>query len=75
MRALKSVVESAELLGISPWTVRADIRTGKLQAVRIGRRVLIEEEELERFVALCRKPVKTTATTDPVVTGTEGVSL
>jgi excisionase family DNA binding protein len=51
MNALKSVVEAAGLLGISPWTVRSYIRSGKLMPVRIGRRVLVEEAELERFVA------------------------
>ena len=50
MQALRSVTEAAGLLGISPWTVRAYIRDGKLQAVRLGRRVLVEEAELERFV-------------------------
>jgi excisionase family DNA binding protein len=51
MKALKSVEESAELLGLSVWTVRAYIRDAKLRPVRIGRRVLLEESELERFVA------------------------
>jgi len=51
MNALKSVVDAAGLLGISPWTVRSYIRSGKLMPVRIGRRVLVEEAELERFVA------------------------
>lgn len=51
MRALKSVDEAAGLLGISKWTVRGYIRDGKLIAVRLGRRVLLPEDELERFVA------------------------
>lgn len=51
MKALKSVVEAARLLGISTWTVRAWERQGNLNAVRIGRRVLFEEAELERFIA------------------------
>jgi len=55
MRALKSVKGAAGLLGLSHWTVRKDIREGNLKVVRIGRRVLIEEEELERFVAERRK--------------------
>jgi excisionase family DNA binding protein len=42
MRALKSVEEAAGLLGISPWTVRSYIKTGKLKPVRLGRRVLVE---------------------------------
>jgi excisionase family DNA binding protein len=51
MRALKSVTEAAGLLGISPWTVRGYIRDGKLRPVRLGRRVLLAEDELERLVA------------------------
>ena len=51
MQPLRSVRKAAELLGISPWTVRAYIRDGKLRPVRIGRRVLLAEAELERFVA------------------------
>jgi excisionase family DNA binding protein len=50
MKALKSVEQAAGLLGISPWTVRGYIREGKLRPVRLGRRVLMEETELERFV-------------------------
>ncbi len=50
MKPLKSVPQSAELCGISTWTVRSYIRQGKLRPVRIGRRVLLEEEELERFI-------------------------
>ena len=51
MRPLKSVVEAAELLRISPWTVRSYIRDGRLRPVRLGRRVLLAEDELERLVA------------------------
>ena len=51
MRALKSIDEAAGLLGISPWTVRAYVREGKLKPVRLGRRVLLPEEELGRLVA------------------------
>lgn len=51
MRALKSVKEAAELLGISKWTVRSYIRDGKLTPIKLGRRVLVEEAELERIVA------------------------
>jgi excisionase family DNA binding protein len=50
MKPLKSVEEAAGLLGISPWTVRGYIRDGKLRPVRIGRRVLLQEEELQGFV-------------------------
>ncbi len=51
MKHLYDINSAARLLGISPWTVRAYIRRGKLKPVRFGRRVLLEETELERLVA------------------------
>lgn len=60
MRPLRSVEEAAGLLGISKWTVRAYIRDGRLKAVRLGRRVLLSEEELERLVAECQGSPQTT---------------
>lgn len=51
MRRLSSVEEAAELLRISKWTVRGYIKAGKLKPVRLGRRVLLTDEELERLVA------------------------
>jgi excisionase family DNA binding protein len=57
MRALKSVKEAAGLPGISPWTVRSYIRDEKLKPVRLGRRVLVEEAELERLIASSKAPL------------------
>jgi excisionase family DNA binding protein len=57
MQPLRSVEQAGEVLGISPWTVRSYIKTGKLRPVRIGRRVLVEEAELERFVAEGKKQI------------------
>jgi excisionase family DNA binding protein len=64
MNALKSVDEAAGLLGISPWTVRAWIRDGKLRPVRLGRRVLLSESELERLVEESQKPRETGTVTN-----------
>ena len=50
MQPLKSVQQAAKLLGISPWTVRSYIRNGRIKPVRLGRRVLVSEDELERLV-------------------------
>jgi hypothetical protein len=61
MRALKSVEEAAGLLGISPWDS--------------GGACSWREAELERFVAVCRDPVKTQATTDAATNKTEEASL
>ena len=45
------VKEAATALGISHWSVRKMVRRGRLVAVRIGRRVLIEPAELQRLIA------------------------
>src|SRR5262249_26486562 len=50
MKPLYDVKMAAEALAISPWTVRAYIRDGKLRPVRIGRLVRLEVAELDRFV-------------------------
>ena len=42
--------EAARLLGgISHWTLRKHLAAGRLRAVRIGRRVFLDAEELERI--------------------------
>ena len=51
MQPLHDIESAAQLLSISPWTVRSYIRQGKLSPVRIGRRVLLEEGELARFIS------------------------
>jgi len=51
MRPLLSIEAAAHLLAISPWTVRAYCKQRKLQPVKVGRRVLLEESELKRFVS------------------------
>jgi excisionase family DNA binding protein len=51
---LYDIRESAGRLSISPWTVRLWIRTGRISAVRIGRRVLVESSEISRLIDSCR---------------------
>jgi excisionase family DNA binding protein len=54
MKQLLDLKSAAAALGISPWTVRSFISKGELTPVRIGRRVLLEEIELERFISAGR---------------------
>jgi len=42
--------DAAARLGISHWVLRKYIREGRLRAVRIGRRVLLEPGELQRLI-------------------------
>lgn len=51
MNRLYDVNAAARQLAVSPWTIRAYIRQGKLHPVRIGRLVRLDEEELSKFVA------------------------
>jgi excisionase family DNA binding protein len=67
MQPLRSVEQAGELLGISPWTVRSYIKMGKLRPVRLGRRVLVEETELERFIESGKAPLGDAGQADAVV--------
>lgn len=47
--------QAAEAVGLSHWTLRAYIRQGRIRAVKVGRRVLIEPSELQRLIEQGRK--------------------
>jgi excisionase family DNA binding protein len=51
---LVGVRDAAAALGLSHWTIRQYISDGKIRAVRIGRRVLVEPSELENLVVAAR---------------------
>ncbi len=69
---LESVESAAKVLSLSPWTIRAYIREGKIRPIRIGRRVLIEPTEVRRLIeqgrnhglslAQCGQYIKSTIT-------------
>jgi excisionase family DNA binding protein len=56
-RPLMSVKEASKFLGWSEWFVRSLVHRGQLTAVRYGRLMRFEQEELERFVAASRQRV------------------
>jgi excisionase family DNA binding protein len=47
---LISVAEAAQRLGISPLTMRAWVRQRRLPVVRLGRRVLLDPQEVEEYI-------------------------
>lgn len=51
MERLHDVRSAAQILAVSPWTVRAYIRQGKLRPIRLGRLVRLDEAEIRRFVS------------------------
>jgi excisionase family DNA binding protein len=48
---LMTLVEVADLLRISPHTVRAMVRAKRLKPVRICRRLLFSTDEVDRLIA------------------------
>ncbi len=49
-KRLLSVYDAGEYLSVSHWTVRELINKGSLPYVRIGRRLLVDVRELDRFI-------------------------
>jgi excisionase family DNA binding protein len=43
---------------VSRFTWRSWIRAGRIAAVRLGRRVLVEEDEYRRFIRANMKPAR-----------------
>jgi excisionase family DNA binding protein len=51
-RKLLDVNGAAERLGVSPFTVRAWLRQRRLAYVKLGRRVLVPENAIIRFIEM-----------------------
>ena len=52
---LLSINQAADRLSLSPWTLRLWVKSGKLRAVRLGSRVLIEPREIEQLLEAGRR--------------------
>jgi excisionase family DNA binding protein len=52
------VVEAARRLGLSKYTVRSLIRRRRLPAYRIGRRVVLDADDVADFLAAHRVPAR-----------------
>ena len=55
MVSLLSVEKAAQVLSLSPWTVRGLLRKGELERVKIGTRVLIEASAVQKFIEKAKK--------------------
>jgi excisionase family DNA binding protein len=51
IQPLLDVNQGAELMNVSPYTIRAWIRDGRLQATKLGRLVRIEPAEIGRLIS------------------------
>ena len=50
LEPLLKIEEAARIVGRTHWTLRHDIKLGKLKCVRIGRRIMIEPSEIRRLI-------------------------
>jgi hypothetical protein len=55
VEALLNIDEAARIIGRAHWTLRRDIKLGKLRCVRIGQRIMIEPSEIRRLIEEGRK--------------------
>lgn len=58
---LRSIPDTAERLGVSPWTVRWWIQEGKIASNKLFGRRLIAESEIQRLIAESRVPARAEA--------------
>ena len=49
-----SIRETPQRLGVSPFTVRTWLRQGKISYHRLGRRIVLDQADVEAFLAGCR---------------------
>ncbi len=52
---LLNIDEAARIIGRAHWTLRRDIKHGKLRCLYIGRRIMIEPAEIRRLIEEGRK--------------------
>jgi excisionase family DNA binding protein len=51
-----NIQEIAKALGVTPQTIRAYIKQGKIKSQRIGRPILIKESNLKEFLQATNEP-------------------
>jgi excisionase family DNA binding protein len=49
-----SVEDAAPLLGVSPYTLRKWVRQRRLPFHQVGRRIVLDRTDVERFLRACR---------------------
>jgi putative molybdopterin biosynthesis protein len=55
MEKLYTIKEVAEMLRVSKVTLYRMMKDGKIQTVKLGRKTLFTEEELDRFIESLKK--------------------
>lgn len=64
-KRLYSLNEAGEALGISPWSLRRHIAEGRISPTRVGRRVLLSNETLDKIARQGLPPLTVEARHEP----------
>ena len=51
MEPLLNIERAAEMLSLSPWTIRSWIRKRKLKAIKLGSRIVVEPQSLRELIS------------------------
>ena len=57
-KRLLSVEEAAQYLGVQKRTIRSWASQEKIPSVHIGRRLLFDQEELDRMIEACKRAAR-----------------
>jgi Helix-turn-helix domain len=55
LEPLLTIDEVSRIIGRTHWTLRRDIKAGKLKCVRIGQRIMIEPSEIRTLIQEARE--------------------
>ena len=55
LEPLLKIEDAARLVGRTHWTLRHDVKAGRLRCVRIGRRIMFEVSEIRRLIEESRR--------------------
>jgi Helix-turn-helix domain len=50
LEPLLKIEDAARILGRTHWTLRHDVKAGRLKCVRIGQRIMFETSEIRRVI-------------------------
>ena len=50
LEPLLTIEAVARIVGRTHWTLRHDVKAGRLRCVRIGRRIMVEQSEVRRII-------------------------
>ena len=55
LEPLLKIEDAARLIGRTHWTLRQDVKAGRMRCVRIGRRIMFEPSEIRRLIEESRR--------------------